>query len=44
MQTHMSFSVPLSNDDAFEDNEKFLLTIKSSTLLNGITPGNPNTL
>ena len=42
MQTRTSFSIPLSNDDAFEDNEKFLLTIKPSSLLNGITPGNPS--
>ena len=42
MQTRMTFSISLTNDDAFEENEEFLLTIKPSSLLNGIIPSSPS--
>ena len=42
MQTRMTFNVPLTTGDTFEENEEFLLTIKPSSLLNGITPSNPS--
>ena len=32
MQTRMTFNVALANSDAFEDNEKFMLTIKPFSL------------
>ena len=32
MQTRMTFNVSLANNDAFEDNEKFMLTIKPFSL------------
>ena len=41
-QTHTAFNVPLSNDDYYEGNENFVLTVNSSSLLSHVTPGNPS--
>ena len=41
-QTRTVFTVPLANDNSFESNENFVLTINSSSLLSRITPGNPH--
>ena len=40
-QTHTTFGVPLTDDNCYEGNENFVITIHSSPLLNRVTPGNP---
>ena len=39
--TSASFDVSITDDDMLEANENFMLTIKSSSLPNGVTVGNP---
>ena len=41
-QTHTVFNVPLNNDDYYEGNENFVITINSSSLLSRVTPDNPS--
>ena len=41
-QTRTVFNVPLNNDDYYEGNENFVVTINSSSLPSRVTPGNPN--
>ena len=41
-QTTATFDVPISDDNIYEGNENFTLTIHSSTLPTDVTLGNPN--
>ena len=41
-QTRNVFNVPLNNDDYYEGNENFVVTINSSSLPSRVTPGNPS--
>ena len=41
-ETRTVVSVPLNNDYDFEGDENFKLTIKSSSPLSRVTPGNPS--
>ena len=36
------FDVPINDDNVFEENEEFLLTIDQSSSLNGVIIGSPN--
>ena len=40
-QTTATFDVPIHDDDTFEMNENFMLTIDSSSLPTSFTIGNP---
>ena len=40
-QTSVPFDVPINDDDIFEGNEDFDLTIIRTTLPDGVTRGNP---
>ena len=40
-QTTATFNVPINDDDTFEMNENFMLTIDSSSLPTSFTIGNP---
>ena len=39
--TRVQFDVPINDDDIFEGNEDFTLTINSSSLPDDVTRGNP---
>ena len=41
-QISVSFDVPINDDNVFEENEEFLLTIDQSSSLNGVIIGSPN--
>ena len=41
-QTNATFDIPINNDDILEDIENFTLTINSSSLPTGVTPGDPD--
>ena len=41
-QISVSFNVPINDDNVFEENEEFLLTIDQSSSLNGVIIGSPN--
>ena len=41
-QISVPFDVPVNDDNAFEENEEFLLTIDQSSSLNGVIIGSPN--
>ena len=40
--TNATFNVPINDDDILEDIENFTLTINSSSLPTGVTPGDPD--
>ena len=40
-QTYAVFDVPITDDNHYEGNENFVLTINPSSLLSHVTPGNP---
>ena len=42
-ETIVSFDVPINNDNIFENDEDFTLTIDSSSLPTGTTVGHPST-
>ena len=42
-QTNVSFPVPITNDDIYEQNEEFILTIDQSSTLSGVLIGSSNT-
>ena len=39
--TMVAFDVPIIDDNILERNEDFMLTINSTSLPDGVTPGNP---
>ena len=41
-QISVPFDVPTNDDNVFEKNEEFLLTIDQSSSLNGVIIGSPN--
>ena len=41
-QISIPFDVPINDDNVFEENEEFLLTVNQSTSLNGVIIGSPN--
>ena len=41
-QISVPFDVPINDDNVFEENEEFLLTIDQSSSLNGVIIGSPN--
>ena len=41
-QISVPFDVPVNDDNAFEENEEFLLTIDQSSSLNDVIIGSPN--
>ena len=41
-QISVPFDVPLNDDNVFEENEEFVLTIDQSSSLNGVIIGSPN--
>ena len=41
-QTNATFDIGIINDTVREGNENFMLTINSSSLPGGVTPGNPD--
>ena len=41
-QISVPFDVPINDDNMFEKNEEFLLTIDQSSSLNGVIIGSPN--
>ena len=41
-QTNATFDIPINDDDILEDIENFTLTINSSSLPTGVTPGDPD--
>ena len=41
-QISVLFDVPINDDNVFEENEEFLLTIDQSSSLNGVIIGSPN--
>jgi len=41
-QISVPFDIPINDDNVFEENEKFLLTVNQSTSLNGVIIGSPN--
>ena len=41
-QISVPFHVPINDDNVFEQNEDFLLTIDKSSSLNGVIIGSPN--
>ena len=41
-QISVLFDVPINDDNLFEENEEFLLTIDQSSSLNGVIIGSPN--
>ena len=41
-QISVLFNVPINDDNVFEENEEFLLTIDQSSSLNGVIIGSPN--
>ena len=41
-QISVPFYVPINDDDVFEENEEFLLTIYQSSSLNGVIIGSTN--
>ncbi|XP_065900323.1 adhesion G-protein coupled receptor V1-like [Dysidea avara] len=41
-QISVPFDVPINDDNVFEENEEFLLTIDQSSSLNGVTIASPN--
>ena len=41
-QISVPFYVPINDDNVFEKNEEFLLTIDQSSSLDGVIVGNPN--
>ena len=41
-QISVPFYVPINDDNVFEENEEFLLTIDQSSSLDGVIVGNPN--
>ena len=40
-QTTATFDVPINDDNIFEGNESFMLTINEPSLPTGVTRGNP---
>ena len=40
--TNVTFDIAINNDDVYEGNENFMLTINLSTLPTGVTVGNPD--
>ena len=40
-QIHAVFNVPVTDDNRYEGNENFVLTINSSSQLSHVIPGNP---
>ena len=40
--TTATFNVSINDDDIYEGNEDFMLTIDETSLPNGVTPGNPD--
>ena len=41
-QISVAFDVPINDDNVFEENEEFLLTINQSSSLNGVIISSPN--
>ena len=41
-QTSAAFNVPITDDNYYEGNENFVVTINSSSLLSRVTPDNPH--
>ena len=41
-QISVPFNAPINDDNVFEENEEFLLTIDQSSSLNGVIIGSPN--
>jgi len=41
-QISVPFNVPINDDNVFEENENFFLTIDQSSSLNGVIIGSPN--
>ena len=41
-QISVPFNVPINDDNVFEENEEFLLTIDQPSSLNGVVIGDPN--
>ena len=41
-QISVPFDVPINDDNVFEENEEFFLTIDQSSSLNGVIIGSPN--
>ena len=42
-QTNVSFDIQIINDNIYEQEEKFVLTIDQSSTLSGVLIGSPNT-
>ena len=42
-ESHVTFSIPITDDNIREESETFNLIIDESSLPNGITSGNPKT-
>ena len=40
--TTAMFNIPINDDNVYEGNENFMLTIRSTSLPDGITPGKPD--
>jgi len=40
--TGVTFDIPIWDDNIFEGNENFMLTIDQSSLPNGVSPGDPD--
>ena len=43
-QTNASFDVTITDDNIYEENEEFILTIDQSSTLNGVLIGSPDTV
>lgn len=41
-QANTSFSIEINDDDIYEQNEQFIVTIDQSSLLSGVHTGSPN--